>query len=125
MYSHMMVGSNDLARSKTFYDATFGALGGKPGITDEKGRLVYMHGGGIYIVTKPINGEPATAGNGCTIGIAMEPAQADAWHAAGVAHGGTAVEDPPGVRESGMGKLYLAYLRDPDGNKLCALHRMG
>jgi catechol 2,3-dioxygenase-like lactoylglutathione lyase family enzyme len=121
----MMVGSNDLARSKTFYDATFGALGGKPGITDEKGRLVYMHGGGIYIVTKPINGEPATAGNGCTIGIAMEPAQADAWHAAGVAHGGTAVEDPPGVRESGMGKLYLAYLRDPDGNKLCALHRMG
>ena len=125
MYSHMMVGSNDLARSKTFYDATFGALGGKPGITDDKGRLVYMHGGGIYIVTKPINGEPATAGNGCTIGIAMEPAQADAWHAAGVAHGGTAVEDPPGVRESGMGKLYLAYLRDPDGNKLCALHRLG
>ncbi len=125
MYSHMMVGSNDLARSKTFYDATFGALGAKPGITDEKGRLVYMHGGGIYIVTKPINGEPATAGNGCTIGIAMEPEQANKWHAAGVAHGGTAVEDPPGVRESGMGKLYLAYLRDPDGNKLCALHRLG
>ena len=125
MFSHMMVGSNDLARSKTFYDATFGALGAKPGITDEKGRLAYMHGGGIYIVTKPINGEPATAGNGCTIGIAMEPEQANKWHAAGVAHGGTAVEDPPGVRESGMGKLYLAYLRDPDGNKLCALHRLG
>ncbi len=125
MYSHMMIGSNDLARSKTFYDAIFTAIGGKPGITDEKGRLVYMHGGSVLLITKPINSEPATHGNGATIGLAMDgPEQADAWHKAGVAAGGTAIEDPPGVRESGMGKLYLAYLRDPDGNKLCALHRM-
>jgi catechol 2,3-dioxygenase-like lactoylglutathione lyase family enzyme len=120
-----MVGSNDIARSKTFYDALFTAIGGKPGIQDDKGRLIYMHNGGIFLVTQPIDGAPATAGNGCTIGFAMEsPEQADAWHAAGVANGGTAIEDPPGVRQGGMGALYLAYLRDPDGNKLCALKRM-
>lgn len=125
MYSHNMVGSNDIARSKTFYDALFTAIGGKPGIQDDKGRLIYMHNGGIFLVTQPIDGAPATAGNGCTIGFAMEsPEQADAWHAAGVANGGTAIEDPPGVRQGGMGALYLAYLRDPDGNKLCALKRM-
>ena len=121
----MMIGSNDLARSKTFYDALFAAVGGKPGMQDEKGRLVYMHNGSVFLVTKPINGEPATHGNGTTFGFAVDgPAQADAWHKAGVAHGGAAIEDPPGVRESGMGSLYLAYLRDPDGNKLCALHRV-
>ena len=125
MYSHMMVGSNDLNRSKTFYDATFKAMGGKEGFTDDKGRLIYMHNDGLFIVTSPIDGQPATAGNGCTVGLAMSPEQADAWHKAGTENGGTAIEDPPGVREGGFGKLYLAYLRDPDGNKLCALHRMG
>ena len=126
MYSHNMVGSNDIARSKAFYDALFTAVGGNPGIQDDKGRLIYMHNDGLFLVTPPIDGQPATAGNGCTIGFAMSsPEQADAWHAAGVAAGGKAIEDPPGVREAGFGKLYLAYLRDPDGNKLCALHRMG
>jgi len=126
MYSHMMVGSNDIARSKTFYDALFGAVGGKPAIQDEKGRLIYMHNGGIFLVTPPINGEPACHANGGTIGFAMEtPEQADAWHAAGVANGGVAIEEDPGVREGAGMKLYLAYLRDPDGNKLCGLHRLG
>ncbi len=124
MYSHMMVGSNDIDRSKTFYDATFVAMGGQPGRRDDKGRLMYMHNGGIFIVTPPIDGQPATHGNGCTIGLAMSPEQANAWHQAGVANGGTAIEDPPGVRSGGGMELYLAYLRDPDGNKLCALHRM-
>jgi len=125
MYSHMMVGSNDIARSKVFYDALFGAVGGKPGITDEKGRLIYMHNGGIFLVTPPINGEPACHANGGTIGFAMSsPEQADAWHKAGAENGGTPIEDAPGVRTGAMGALYLAYLRDPDGNKLCALHRM-
>ena len=124
MYSHMMVGSNDIDRSKAFYDALFGAVGGKPGIVDPKGRLIYMHNGSMFLVTKPIDGEAATPGNGMTVGFAMNsPAECDAWHAAGVAAGGKAIEDPPGVRDGGM-KLYLAYLRDPDGNKLCALHRM-
>lgn len=126
MYSHNMVGSNDIDRSKQFYDATFQAIGGNPGIKDDKGRLIYMHNDGLFLVTPPIDGQPATSGNGCTIGFAMSgPEQADAWHAAGVANGGKSIEDPPGVREGGFGKLYLAYLRDPDGNKLCALHRVG
>lgn len=126
MFSHIMIGSNDTARSKAFYDATLGALGAKPGMTDDKGRVIYMNNGGLFIITKPINGEPACHANGGTIGFAAEnPEQADAWHAAGIAAGGTACEDPPGVREGGFGKLYLAYLRDPDGNKLCALHRLG
>lgn len=126
MYSHNMVGSNDLARSKTFYDALFKAMGGNEAIVDDKGRLIYMHNGGLFLVTAPIDGQPATVGNGCTIGFAVDgPEQAQAWHDAGVAAGGTSIEDPPGVREGGFGNLYLAYLRDPDGNKLCALHRMG
>lgn len=124
MYSHMMVGSNDIARSKKFYDATFVAMGGKPGIQDPKGRLIYMHNGSLFLVTPPIDGNPATHGNGCTIGFAMTPELADAWHKAGVENGGEAIEDAPGIREGNGMKMYLAYLRDPDGNKLCALHRV-
>lgn len=124
MFSHVMIGSNDIDRSKKFYDALMTAMGGKPGTQDPKGRLVYSHNGGRLLITKPIDGAPATGANGGTIGFAVEgPEQADAWHKAGVENGGKAVEDPPGVRE-GAAKLYLAYLRDPDGNKLCALHRM-
>ncbi len=126
MFSHMMVGSNDLDRSKKFYDALFGAVGGKEAIVDPKGRLMYLHNGSIFMVTAPIDGAPACHANGGTIGFAMEtPEQADAWHAAGVANGGVAIEDDPGVREGAGMKLYLAYLRDPDGNKLCGLHRLG
>lgn len=126
MFSHIMVGSNDIDRSKSFYDAVFAAIGGKSGFQDAKGRLIYGHNGGILLVTKPIDGNPATHGNGGTIGFTMEsPEQADAWHAAGVQAGGTSIEDPPGVRVlASGGNAYLAYLRDPDGNKLCALHRM-
>jgi catechol 2,3-dioxygenase-like lactoylglutathione lyase family enzyme len=125
MFSHMMVGSNDIERSRAFYDALFAAIGGKPAITDPKGRLIYLHNDAMFLVTNPIDGAAATHGNGSTIGFALEnPEQIDAWHAAGVANGGTSVEDPPGVRDSGAGQLYLAYLRDPDGNKLCGLHRL-
>ena len=124
MYSHMMVGSNDIDKSKAFYDAVFTAVGGKPGITDPKGRLVYIHNGGVFLVTAPIDGEPATHANGGTIGFAMAaPEEADAWHAAGEAAGGKPIEDPPGWRESNGMRMYLAYLRDPDGNKLCAMCR--
>lgn len=124
MFSHIMVGSNDLARSKTFYDALFGAVGGKPAFEDGKGRLVYSHGGAAFMVTTPIDGTPATPANGGTIGFRMASAeQANAWHDAGVAAGGTSIEDAPGPR--GGSGMYLAYLRDPDGNKLCALHSAG
>lgn len=125
MFSHVMVGANDIDASKKFYDAVLGTLGIGPGVTDDKGRVFYLSAGGVFAVTKPINGEPATHGNGSTIGFAVkDPATVDAWHAAGVANGGTTCEDPPGVREGGLGRMYLAYLRDPAGNKLCALHRM-
>ncbi len=124
MFSHQALGSNDIERSKRFYDALFGAIGGAEGVIDPKGRLVYAHGGARLIVTRPIDGGMATHGNGSTTGFAMDsPAQADAWHAAGVGAGGTAIEDPPGWRPRPTGRLYLAYLRDPDGNKLCATHR--
>jgi catechol 2,3-dioxygenase-like lactoylglutathione lyase family enzyme len=118
MFSHVMVGVSDLERSKKFYDAIFEPLGIGPGV-DNKGRYFYISPGGIFAITIPIDGEPATHGNGSTVGFRVtSPEQADAWHAAGVANGGEPIEDPPGQRESGM---YLAYLRDPDGNKLCAL----
>lgn len=120
MFTHVVVGSNDLQKSKTFYDALFGALGGNPGM-DMGTRLAYTHSGSNFMVTAPINGEPATHANGGTIGFQMEsPEQAAAWHAAGVANGGESCEDAPGVRDLGFAKLYLAYLRDPDGNKLAA-----
>ena len=125
MFSHVMVGANDVAASKAFYDAVLGTMGAKPGITDDKGRVIYMHNGGLFMLSKPIDGEAATHANGGTIGFAAtDPEQINAWHAAGLANGGTAIEDAPGVREGGFGKLYLAYLRDPSGNKLCALHRL-
>ena len=121
MYSHMMVGSNDLERSKRFYDALFE----KEGRQDDKGRLSYGRKGSVFMVTKPIDGQPATAANGGTIGFACDsPEEVDAWHQRGIAAGGKAIEDPPGIRSNAFGSLYLAYLRDPDGNKLCGLHRV-
>ena len=121
MFSHVMVGSDDIARSKKFYDALFVAMGGKPGVEDAKGRLTYAHDGGRFMVSKPIDGKAATQANGGTIGFQMkDAAQAEAWHKAGVANGGTSIEDPPGVRANGA---YLAYLRDPDGNKLVGVAR--
>jgi len=118
MFTHVMIGSNDLERSRQFYDATFAAIGGEPGEMDQRGRLVYLHAGGRLMVTKPIDGNPATAANGGTIGIAAETSdQVLAWHAAGIAHGGSAIESPPARRPNGA---FVAYLRDPDGNKLTA-----
>jgi catechol 2,3-dioxygenase-like lactoylglutathione lyase family enzyme len=123
MFSHVMLGSDDIERSKKFYDALFAAIGGASGTVDTRGRFVYTHNGGRFLISKPIDGKPATHANGGTIGFTIaSQEQADAWHKAGVAHGGTSIEDPPGLR--GSGQMYLAYLRDPDGNKLCALHRV-
>jgi len=125
VFSHIMVGSSDIARSQAFYDAVFAAMGAKSATVDAKGRLIYAHRGGRFMVSKPINGEAACHANGGTIGFLMEsPAEVEAWHKAGAANGGKSVEDPPGIRKAAAGEIYLAYLRDPDGNKLCALHRM-
>jgi catechol 2,3-dioxygenase-like lactoylglutathione lyase family enzyme len=125
MFSHVMVGTNDLDKARAFYDPLLATLGVGPGFVDRH-RVFYRTPTGVFGATLPINGEPATVANGGTIGFACSsPAQADAWHAAGIAHGGKTCEDPPGVREGSAGKIYLAYPRDPDGNKLCAVHRMG
>lgn len=123
MFSHVMIGTNDLPKAKAFYDAVLGTLGVAPGFVDRH-RVFWRTPGGVFSVTVPIDGKPATVGNGGTIGFACQsPEQVNAWHAAGLAQGGSTCEDPPGPREGSAGKLYLAYLRDPDGNKICALHR--
>jgi len=120
-----MVGADDLQQSKKFYDAVLGALGYDKGVIDDKGRCFYVTSTGMFAISLPINGEPACHGNGSTVGFAAQsPAEANAWHEAGLANGGVTCEDPPGIREGNAGKLYLAYLRDPAGNKICAVHRM-
>ena len=120
-----MLGATDLEASKKFYDATMGALGIRPPM-GQGNRYFYMTKEGTFAISTPINGEPACAANGGTIGFKVDsPEQGDAWHAAGLANGGTSCEDPPGIREGEMGKMYLAYLRDPAGNKLCVMKRMG
>ena len=121
MFNHIMLGSNDIPRSKAFYDALIGAMGGEPGTIDAKNRLMYAHRGGRLMITTPIDGDLACGANGGTVGFKVESeAEGDAWHHAGVTHGGTAVEDAPGLRG---GVVWLAYMRDPDGNKLCAAYR--
>jgi catechol 2,3-dioxygenase-like lactoylglutathione lyase family enzyme len=119
-----MIGANDVAASKAFYDAALRPLGVKEGRVDPKGRAMYMQDGGIFMLTQPINGEAASGANGGTIGFAAAtPEAADAFHKAGVAAGGTAIEDAPGWREGNGMRLYLAYLLDPSGNKICAMCR--
>jgi len=124
LFSHVHLGSNDVERARRFYDALMASIGGAPGVKDkDRNRYFYRHKGAMLIVGEPVDGEAASVGNGVTVGFTVDSeAQGDAWHAAGVAAGGTSVEDPPGVRDRGeRGRIYLAYLRDPDGNKLCAL----
>ena len=124
MFSHVMVGADDVGKAKIFYDAILGALGHEQGVIDDKGRCFYRTKTGVFAISKPIDGAPACHGNGSTIGFtASNTEMADKWHAVGLANGGVTCEDPPGVREGT--NLYLAYLRDPSGNKICALHRMG
>lgn len=125
MFSHVMVGADDIDAAKKFYDALFIALGGREGSVDPKGRVMYFKDDSIFIVTKPIDGNPACHANGGTIGFNVDSVEmAEAWHKAGIANGGTAIEDPPGVREGGGFKMHLAYLRDPAGNKICTMMRM-
>ena len=124
MFSHLMIGTNNLDKAKAFYDAVLGTLAVPAGMVDRH-RIFWRTPTGVFSTSLPIDGQPATAGNGGTVGFACQStAQVDAWHAAGLAHGGTTCEDPPGVREGAAGRMYLAYLRDPDGNKICALYRM-
>jgi catechol 2,3-dioxygenase-like lactoylglutathione lyase family enzyme len=122
MFNHVMVGANDMEKSKKFYDSVLGVLGVPPGTVDGKGRIFYVTQDGSFALTKPIDGQPATAANGGTIGFrASTPKQVEEWHAAGLENGGVTCEDPPGLRQPAG--IYLAYLRDPAGNKICVIHR--
>jgi catechol 2,3-dioxygenase-like lactoylglutathione lyase family enzyme len=128
MLFHTMIGSNDIERSRRFYDAVLGALGAGPAALNVANsghtRLFYRNEGGTnFVVTQPINDEPATVANGSTVAFSCNsPEQVDQFHAVATANGGTSIEAPPGPRETRMGKIYLAYVRDPDGNKLCGIH---
>lgn len=129
MFNHVMVGSNDIERSKRFYDAVLGLLGAGEAFRNQAGsghvRLFYRHNGSTFCVTEPINGEQATAANGGTIGFKCDSVeQVRAFHETALAHGGESIEDPPGLRDGSLGGMYLAYVRDPDGNKLCAIYRV-
>ena len=125
MFTHITVGANDIEASRRFYDAALGALGVEPGQPDAKGRYWWRTARGAFAITRPIDGEPACHANGGTIGFAARTSEmVQAFHDAGVAAGGASIEDPPGPRNGPFGPLVLAYLRDPSGNKLCALHRL-
>lgn len=123
MYSHVVLGTNDIQQSKKFYDAIMAALDYPEGVIDEKGRCFYFNPEGVLGLTLPINGQPATISNGMTIGFKVPSIEVgNRWHAAGLANGGTTCEEPPGIRVGTTKTLYLAYLRDPTGNKICATH---
>ena len=129
MFNHIMIGSNDIERSKRFYDAVLGTLGAGEPVRDvaKSGhvRFFYRHNGGTFGITEPINGDKATFANGGTIGFKCDsPEQVKKFHDVAVANGGVSIEEPPGLRVGSVGALYLAYVRDPDGHKLCAIHRV-
>ena len=128
MLNHVMIGSNDINRSRQFYDAVLGVLGAPGAMAHENDtgqtRLFYAHDGSTFSISEPINGEPATVANGSTIGfICNSPEQLQQFHDVAIANGGTSVEDPPGPREGNMGLMYLCYFLDPDGHKICGIHR--
>jgi catechol 2,3-dioxygenase-like lactoylglutathione lyase family enzyme len=128
MFNHVIVGSNDLERAKRFYDAVLSTIGVGEAVLNQAAtgltRLLYRHDGDQFLVTRPLDGAPAAPANGSTIGFKCASLEeVMRFHEAGVAHGGTSIEDPPGPRHGPAGTVYLAYLRDPDGNKICALPR--
>lgn len=128
MINHVMLGSNDIERSKKFYDALLGVLGAGEPIRNvgPSGhvRYFYLHDGGMFCITEPINGEPATVSNGATVGFKCDsPEQVKRFHDVAVEQGAKSIEDPPGPRKGSLGSMHLAYVRDPDGHKLCAIYR--
>jgi catechol 2,3-dioxygenase-like lactoylglutathione lyase family enzyme len=125
MYTHVMVGTNDPAKALPFYDACFAALG-RPCAAKMEDRAFYgTQENGMFGVGPPRDGEPATYANGGTIGFTAPDKDAvDAWYKAGMELGGSD-EGAPAEREWDGMRLYGGYMRDPDGNKLCAYAILG
>jgi catechol 2,3-dioxygenase-like lactoylglutathione lyase family enzyme len=120
MFSHMFLGTNNLDQSRNFYEAALAPLGINNVMPADQPRAVFPGQGSTLILGAPANGEPATVSNGFTVGFAAaDSAAVDAFHAAGLANGGSD-EGAPGHRPNAPGKAYGAYLRDPDGHKICA-----
>ena len=126
MFNHIMIGTNDIEKSKAFYNAVLGVLGaGEPMVNvSDSGhtRLFYIHDGSTFSISEPINDEPATPSNGATIGFkCATPEQVVELHDVAIANGGTSIEDPPGPRQNSFGTIHLSYFRDPDGHKICGI----
>ena len=132
MFSHVMLGAIDIEESREFYDKIMPFLGTRLGKltldTDGKKSYIYfVNNKNSFLLKEPINNQAATHGNGTTIGFnASSTEMIDEWYAAGIKAGGINPElcDPPGIREGGGVQLYLAYLNDPSGNKICAMYRI-
>ena len=128
MFSHITVGTNDIDRAKQFYDQVLASIGLRCQLDDRvAGWLCYVpeaDSGPEFLICRPINGEQATFGNGVTIGFnGRDRSQVDAFHRAALAAGGED-EGTPGTRPHYHPSYYGAYVRDPDGNKLCCVcHR--
>ena len=130
MLNHVMIGSNDIEKTKNFYNAVLGVLGAGDPMehVNETGqtRLFYIHDGSTLSISEPVNGEPVSIANGSTIGFVCDsPEQVKDFHDTAVANGGISVEDPPGPRDGTMVLMHLCYFLDPDGHKICGIHRPG
>lgn len=130
MLNHVMIGSSDIEKTRSFYNTVLAVLGAAEAIEHQNDtgqiRLFYIHDGSTFSISEPINGKPASVANGSTIGfVCNSPEQVKEFHDTAVANGGTSVEEPPGPRESTMGVMHLCYFLDPDGHKICGIHRPG
>ena len=130
MLNHVMIGSNDILKTKSFYNAVLGVLGAAEPIENVhdtgQTRLFYIHEGSTFSISEPINGQPVSVANGSTIGfVCNSPEQVKELHDVAVANGGSSIEEPPGPREGSMGVMHLCYFLDPDGHKICGIHRPG
>ena len=129
MFNHIMIGTDDIEKSKEFWTKVLAVLGVSGSIDNASGsghkRVFFRHDGNVLALSQPINDEPATCANGMTIGFRCNsPEQVKELHDVAIAAGGTTCEDPPGLRETSMGPTHLSYFRDPDGHKICGIYRV-
>ncbi|MBH2009704.1 MAG: VOC family protein [Xanthomonadaceae bacterium] len=120
MIHHVSVGTNDLARSRRFYDAVLPIVG-IVRMAEDAGGLGYGSGTFHFSVQIPIDGKPATVGNGSHIAFAVENrSMVDRFYRAALDHGGRE-DGAPGIRSNYDANYYGAFVRDPDGHKIEAV----